>query len=91
MVGQGVTYRTKSLVQEEGLLSPRSGFHLYHMSLIGIYLREGVIYSILRTIVPGPEPPLGNKLLGMFGVNHGAERLWPLPWPVTLVHPNKAH
>ncbi len=49
------------------------------MSLFGIYLREGVIYSILRTIVTGLEPPLANKLLDMFGVNHGAERLWPLP------------
>jgi hypothetical protein len=60
-------------------------------SLIGIYSCEREIYSILRTIVPGPKPPLANKLLDMFGVNHGARRLWPLPWPVTLVHPNQAH
>ncbi len=61
------------------------------MSLIAIYLRERKIYSILRTIVPGPEPPLANKLLDMFGINHGAEWLWPLPLPVMLVHPNQAH
>jgi hypothetical protein len=40
------------------------------------------VYGILRTFVPGPKQPLANKLFDMFGVNHGAERLWPIPWHV---------
>jgi hypothetical protein len=56
-------------------------------SLIGIYLREREIYSILHTIIPGSKPSLANKLLDMFGVNHGTKQLWPLPWPTMLVHP----
>jgi hypothetical protein len=40
------------------------------------------VYGILRTFVPGPKHPLANKLFDMFGVNHGAERLWPIPWHV---------
>ncbi len=40
------------------------------------------VYGILRTFVPDPKHPLANKLFDMFGVNHGAERLWPIPWHV---------
>ena len=40
------------------------------------------IYGILRTFIPGPKDPLVNKLFDMFGVNHGAEWLWPIPWHV---------
>ncbi len=40
------------------------------------------VYGILRTLVPGPKHPLANKLFDMFGVNHGAERLWLIPWHV---------
>jgi len=40
------------------------------------------VYAILRTFVPGPKHHLANKLFDMFGVNHGAERLWPIPWHV---------
>ncbi len=41
------------------------------------------VYNILRAFVPGPKHPLANKLFDMFGVNHGTERLWPIPWHVT--------
>jgi len=41
------------------------------------------VYDILRIFVPGPKHPLVNKLFDMFGVNHGVERLWPIPWHVT--------
>jgi hypothetical protein len=40
------------------------------------------VYDILRTFVRGPKHPLANKLFDMFGVNHGVERLWPIPWHV---------
>jgi hypothetical protein len=36
------------------------------------------VYGILPTFVPGPKHPLANKLFDMFGVNHGAKRLWLL-------------
>jgi hypothetical protein len=39
-------------------------------------------YDILRIFVPGPKHPLANKLFDMFGVNHGVEQLWPIPWHV---------
>ncbi len=90
---------TYSYVQEENLCLTRKFVEIHLLfyqpnscttSLIAIYLHERKIYSILRTIVPGPKPPLANQLLDMFGVNHGAERLWPLPWPMMLVHPNQA-
>ncbi len=41
------------------------------------------VYDILREFMPGPKHPLANKLFDMFGVNHGTERLWPIPWHVT--------
>ena len=47
------------------------------------------VYDILRIFVPGPKHPLANKLFDMFGVNHGVERLWPLPWHVARGRPNQ--
>ena len=49
------------------------------------------VYGILRTFVPGPKHPLANKLFDMFGVNHGAEWLWPIPWHVAWGCPNQVH
>ena len=40
------------------------------------------VYDILRIFVSGPKHPLANKLFDMFRVNHGVERLWPIPWHV---------
>jgi hypothetical protein len=37
------------------------------------------VYDILRTFVPGSKHSLANKLFDMFDVNHGVERLWPIP------------
>ncbi len=41
------------------------------------------VYDILRIFVPGLKHPLANKLFDIFRVNHGVERLWPIPWHVT--------
>jgi hypothetical protein len=41
------------------------------------------VYDILHIFVPGPKHPLANKLFDIFGVNHGVEQLWPIPWHVT--------
>ena len=41
------------------------------------------VYDILHIFVPGPKHPLANKLFDIFRVNHGVERLWPIPWHVT--------
>ncbi len=50
----------------------------------GIYSRAGgSTISYIFVPVPGPKHPLANKLFDMFGVNHGVERLWPIPWHVT--------
>jgi len=47
------------------------------------------VYDILGIFVPGPKHPLAKKLFDMFGVNHGVERLWPIPWHVTWGCPNQ--
>jgi hypothetical protein len=46
-----------------------------------IYLRAGGS-TISYIFIPGPKHPLANKLFDIFGVNHGVERLWPIPWHV---------
>ncbi len=61
------------------------------MYLIAINSRERKIYSILRTIVPGHEPPLANKLLTWLMSTMAPSGFGPLPWPVMLGHPNLAH
>ncbi len=63
----------------------------YHTYLTTIYPRERKIYSILRTILPGPEPPLANKLLTWLMSTMAPSGFGPLPWPVKLGHPNLAH
>ena len=41
--------------------------------------RRRRILTILRTFIAGSKHPLANNLFDMFGVNHGIERLWPIP------------
>ena len=62
-----------------------------HYKIKGYLFACWRVYDILRTFVSGPKHPLANKLFDMFGVNHGAERLWPIPWHVAWGRPNKVH
>jgi hypothetical protein len=55
---------------------------LKHYKIKGYLLTCWRVCDILCTFVPGPKHPLANKLFDMFGVNHGVEPLWPIPWHV---------
>jgi hypothetical protein len=55
-------------------------FDIFPYKIKGYLFACWWVYDILRTFVPGPKHPLANKLFDMFGVNHGVERLWPIPW-----------
>ena len=58
----------------------REILHLYEIK--GYLFACWRVYDILRTFVPDPKHPLANILFDMFGVNHGVERLWTIPWHV---------
>ncbi len=60
---------------------------IFYGRLRFIFARDNQFYLILRRIVPGKKQPLVQKLFFVFCLNHGAEWLWPLPWPVVLVRP----
>jgi hypothetical protein len=45
-----------------------------------IYLNGWLVYSIILTIILAHKHPIVNELFDMFGVNHGAEWFWLLPW-----------
>ncbi len=47
------------------------------------------MYSILRTNKSGQKNPHAKKNIKKTGVNHGIQRLLPLPWPVVWQRPNQ--
>ena len=79
VAGRGAWERAVCILRRESILET---YYISTYEIKGYLFACWRIYDFLRTFVPGPKHPLANKLFDMFGVNHGVERLWPIPWHV---------